>query len=88
MFNQAAEMAFILSGLAVAILLLLRNRRLNQRDAGAAATAAFGLFLCGRYAALTHGGANWMFTVGVGFMMALLAYNSLGFSEEAQPAAE
>jgi hypothetical protein len=61
-------------------------RRLSSKRRNAAATAAFGLFLCGRYAALIQSDANWIFTLGVGFLMFLLAYNNLGFDRARQVA--
>lgn len=83
MFSRVAELVFVISGVIVGLLSLLRMRRLSNKEGSAAAAAAFGLLLCGRYAALIHGDADWIFTIAVGLMMALLAYNSLGFDHEA-----
>jgi len=82
MSNQELEIGFAILGLIVVLLLCIRMRRLSERARGAAATAAFGLFLSARYSALIHGAANWMFTIGVGLLMALLAYNNLDFRGE------
>ena len=88
MLNEMAELIFIIGGLAVVLLLVLRMRRLSSKERNTAATAAVGLFLCGRYAALIHNDLNWLFVGGVGFMMFLLAYNNLGFDRNPQFKAE
>ena len=84
MSNEIGDMIFVAGGFIVALLLLLRIRRVSSKDVNAAVAAAFGLFLCGRYAAVIQGNANWTFTIGVAFLMALLAYRSLGFGSKPQ----
>lgn len=80
MFNEVGELIFMIGGAMVALLLMIRMRRLSGKERNAAVTAAVGLFLCGRYAALIQTAASWIFAVGVGVMMFVLAYNSLGFA--------
>lgn len=82
MINQIAEWVFVVGGSIAAVLLVIRIRRVSSGDASAAATAVFGLFLCSRYAELIQTGANWPFDIAVAFMMALLAYRSLGFDHQ------
>ena len=85
--NEVAEFIFITGGVIVVALLLLRSRRVSRREQSATATAAFGLFLCGRHAGLVQGDANWIFTIAVGAMMFLLAFSNLGFGTEQRTAA-
>ena len=75
--SQMLEMSFVIAGCIVVLLMCFRMRRLNESDRSAAVAAAFGLFLCARYSALVHGAANWIFAAAVGFLMAMLAFNSL-----------
>jgi multisubunit Na+/H+ antiporter MnhB subunit len=84
MLGQVLEMVFVVVGAIVVLLMCVRIRRLSERDRNAAATAAFGLFLCARYSALISGAANWIFAIAVGFLMALLAYQSLNLRSEPQ----
>ena len=86
--QHLAELIFIIAGSGVVLLLSLRHRRLSSKERSATATAAFGLLLCGRYAALIHNPTNWVFAIGVGGMMLHLAYYNLGFADEQQVSAE
>lgn len=79
MLNQMAEMTFAIGGLLVALLLALRGRSLSPKERISASTAAFGLFLCARYAAIARDIPDALFVTPIAFMMFLLAYNSLGF---------
>ena len=88
MFNEAAEWVFIIGGLIVALLGLFRLWPLSSKESYAAATAATGLILCGRYAALIQSDTDRIFTVGVGAMMFILAYNSFGLEHGTHIAAE
>lgn len=83
MLSQVLETVFLVAGLLVCLLLCFRMRRLSGKDRNAAAAAAFGLFLCARYSSVAQGEINEIFAIGVGFLMALLAFNSLGFIREA-----
>lgn len=84
MFNEIAELIFVTSGVIVILLLLLTMRRLSERDRIAASASAFGLFLCGGYAALIQSGGNWLFALGVASLMVGLAYTSLRSEREPQ----
>jgi hypothetical protein len=75
-------MGFLIVGVLVIVVFCFRMRRLGERDRTAVVTAAFGLFLCARYSALIHDTASWVFVVGVGFLMGLLAYSSFNFRAE------
>ena len=79
--NQTAELAFIIAGALLVLILAMRARRLGVAQRNAVAAGVFGLILCGRYAALIDSVANWIFVFGCAGVFAVLALNNLGFGK-------
>ena len=86
--NQVAELMFIASGVVIALIMVRRHRRLDLRQRNVVAAAVFGLFLCGRHAALVEGITGWIFVIACAGMMVVVACENLGFGTAGRTAAE
>jgi len=76
---------FMLAGAVLLFLLSKRARRMSSRERNAVVTAIFGLFLCGKYTLLidqsdkwVRVSLEWIWVIGIGGMMVMLAYANLG----------
>ena len=82
--NQVGEIVFVVSGALIIVIMMLRCRRMDQKQRNAVVTAVFGLFLCARYAALINNISSWVFVIACAGAMSLLAYHNLGFEKGEQ----